>query len=198
MDITSVELMGTKVKLIPLMMEHVRGLYAISGHPGIWDYMPTKVNSFEDMHKFVADALAARDQGLELSFAVVDRHTNRVIGTTRLLHISVPNRHLEIGWTWYDPSFWRTRVNTECKYMLLKHAFENLEVLRVQFCADSRNRRSHKAILRLGAVHEGVLRKHRILSDGFVRDTCVYSILDSEWDTVKEKLEFFLNEKYAN
>ena len=154
--------------------------------------MPFKIQTLDEMKRLVQDALEAQDHGLELPFTVVDRTTDRIVGTTRYLNISEVNRHLEIGWTWYQPSVWRTRVNTECKYLLLNYAFSKLKVVRVQFCADKRNGRSHNAILRLGATHEGTLRRHRVLSDGYIRDTCVYSILDGEWPTVESRLQEFL------
>ncbi len=109
-----------------------------------------------------------------------------------MINISVPNRSLEIGWTWYHPSVWRTRINTECKYLLLKYCFEQLQTVRVQFCADKRNTRSNQAIQRLGAIKEGELRRNRILNDGYIRDTCVYSIVDAEWPQIKLKLENYL------
>lgn len=189
----TVELIGQHVALVPLTQQHIEPLFAAAGDSRIWDYMPTKVYSLEQMEQLVMSALSAQQNGVEQPFVVFDKLSDSVIGTTRYLNISDANRHLEIGWTWYHPSYWRTAVNTESKYMLLQHAFENLNVVRVQFCADSRNRRSHEGILRLGATQEGTLRKHRILSDGYIRDTCVYSILREEWGGVKTRLEGFLN-----
>ena len=122
-------------------------------------------------------------------FTIIDKETNRPVGSTRYMDITLPNRGLEIGWTWLTPSVWRTRMNTECKYLLLKHGFEELNLLRIQLKTDSRNLRSQRAMERLGAVREGVLRRHRLLSDGYQRDTVYYSILAEEWAGVKARLE---------
>lgn len=191
------ELVGTRVKLIPMTMAHVQALHDASQSPAIWDYMPTKVQTLDDMNEFVQTAQAAQSRGVELPFVVLDRKSNTIVGATRYLNVSEANRQLEIGWTWYTPEVWRTRVNTECKYLLLRHAFEDLDTIRVQLCTDGRNRRSQEAILRLGATHEGVLRKHRILSDEYVRDTWVYSILQEEWGAVRSRLESALNTTYT-
>lgn len=123
---------------------------------------------------------------------IIDQATNQVVGSTRFLDISSQHRQLEIGSTWLTPSVWRTRMNTECKYLLLKHCFEVLETIRVQIKTDRRNVQSQRAIERLGAVKEGVLRRHRILPDGYVRDTVYYSVIDEEWPAVKARLEAFL------
>lgn len=192
MNVETTTLTGTRSQLIPLQATHARELFDISRNPEIWAYMPVKVQTLDEMDGLVKHALEAQARGLELPFAVIDRTTDQIVGTTRYLNISEANRQLEIGWTWYHPSVWRTRVNTECKYLLLHHAFSKLNVVRVQFCADKRNERSHNAILRLGATHEGTLRRHRVLSDGYIRDTCVYSILDSEWQSVESRLQEFL------
>jgi len=114
------------------------------------------------------------------------------VGSTRFLNISIQNRNLEIGSTWLSPTVWRTRINTECKYLLLKHCFETLGTIRVQLKTDSRNVRSQRSIERLGAVKEGVLRNHMIMPDGYLRDSVVYSIIDKEWVQVKNKLESML------
>src|SRR5699024_2902682 len=112
--------------------------------------------------------------------------------STRFLNISIPNSNLEIGWTWLSPKVWRTSINTECKYLLLKHCFEMLGAIRVQLKTDSRNVRSQQAIERIGAVKEGVLRNHMVMSDGFLRHSVYYSVIDQEWSLVKDKLERML------
>jgi RimJ/RimL family protein N-acetyltransferase len=131
----------------------------------------------------VNDALVARDRGNELPFVIRDLDTGALVGSTRYLDISVANRGLEIGWTWLNPSVWRSRVNSECKYLLLSHAFEALGAIRVQLKTDQRN------LARLGAVREGVLRSHMILQSGYVRDTVFFSIIAAEWPAVKERLQ---------
>lgn len=192
MNIQSVVLEGARVKLIPLDREHAEGVCRAADHPEIWTYLPEKVHSIEDARLFIEKALGEKEKGGELPFVVWDEETQQIVGSTRLLNISMPHRNLEIGWTWYHPSVWRTRINTECKYLLLKHCFEQLRTVRVQFCADKRNTRSNQAIQRLGAVKEGELRRNRILNDGYIRDTCVYSILEEEWPQIKHKLEEYM------
>jgi RimJ/RimL family protein N-acetyltransferase len=122
----------------------------------------------------------------------MDNPDNRVLGSTRLFDLSDANRSVEIGWTWLTPAVWRTRVNTECKMLLLTHAFETMGAIRVQLKTDSRNVRSREAIERIGGVFEGILRSHRIMPDGYLRDSVYYSILDKEWPVVKRRLEAML------
>jgi RimJ/RimL family protein N-acetyltransferase len=186
------ELKGIRAKLIPMVEDNLQDLYEAAKHPDIWTYLPQKINSIEDTAALIQKALLQKETGIEFPFVVVDQNTDQIVGSTRFLNMSLPNRQLEIGWTWYNPSVWRSRMNTECKYLLLQYCFETLKMVRVQFCADSRNNRSNQAISRLGAVKEGVLRKNRILDDGYIRDTCVYSILVEEWPVIKARLEGFL------
>lgn len=185
---------GERVRLEPLSLRHAEELFASGNYDGIWKYMTNKIETSEDMIDFIHKALANKEKGLDYPFAVYDKEFDRYIGSTRYLNISPQNRNLEIGWTWYTPSAWRTRVNTECKYLLLKNGFEEFKLLRIQLKADSRNERSHQAILRIGAVHEGVLRNERILHDGYIRNANIYSIIDTEWPIVKTKLEGFLSD----
>ncbi|MGF9945463.1 GNAT family protein [Priestia megaterium] len=189
----SVELVGTTVKLVPLEKMHEQGLYEAAKPKEIWEYLPVKVHSLSDMNQVIESALKAKQEGRELPFAVFDVESHSIVGSTRFLDISLPNKSVEIGWTWYHPSVWRTRVNTECKYLLLKYCFEELKLHRVQFKTDVRNNRSRKAIKRLGATQEGVIRKHMVLSDGYVRDSVIFSIIDNEWPFVKKRLEGFLH-----
>ncbi|MCX6378392.1 MAG: GNAT family protein, partial [Armatimonadetes bacterium] len=153
---------------------------------------PTNLQTEESVQQWYQDALRAQEAGTEVVFVIVDKETGQAVGSTRFMDISAPNRGLEIGWTWLAPDVWRTRINTECKYLLLEHCFETLGAVRVQLKTDSRNLRSQKAMERLGAVREGVLRRHRILQDGYVRDSVYYSILPQEWEEVKKRLEGFL------
>ena len=187
------EFVGKRAKLLPLEREHAQALYEASQHSDIWAYLPTRITSLAETEQFIEQALQAKAQGTEFPFVIVDQETERIVGSTRFLDISLPNRHLEIGWTWHSPDVWRTRINTECKYMLLRHSFETLDLLRVQLKTDGRNLRSQRAIERIGGIKEGVLRRQRILHDGYVRDTVYYSILAEEWPAVKARLEDFLN-----
>ncbi|MEH7585108.1 GNAT family N-acetyltransferase [Priestia megaterium] len=185
------ELVGTAVKLVPLGKMHEQGLYEAAKPKEIWEHLPVKVRSLSDMKRLVENALKAKQEGRELPFAVFDIKSHSIVGSTRFLDISLPNKSVEIGWTWYHPSVWRTRVNTECKYLLLKYCFEELKLHRVQFKTDVRNNRSREAIKRLGATQEGISRKHMVLPDGYVRDSVIFSIIDDEWPFVKKRLEDF-------
>jgi RimJ/RimL family protein N-acetyltransferase len=147
----------------------------------------------EDMLNWVRDILTRAQKGTDLPFIVVHLASGRVAGATRYLNIMADDRGLEVGGTWYGPEFQRTVVNTECKYLLFRHAFEELGCVRVQLKTDSRNERSQKAIERIGAKKEGILRNHMILPDGHIRDSVYYSILDSEWPDVKKKIEVMDN-----
>jgi N-acetyltransferase len=182
------ELSGETIKLIPMEEQHLNDLWEVAKSEEIWEFTYSKVKSFETAKKMVEVALDDRKKGISYPFVVVDSKTNRIVGSTRYLDIFPSHKSVEIGWTWYHPSVWRTKVNTECKYLLLKHAFENWNLNRVQLKTDSRNTRSQKAIERLGAIKEGVLRKDRILEDGYIRDTVMYSILKEEWPEVKSQL----------
>lgn len=193
----SVELVGTAVKLVPLEKMHEQGLYEAAKPKGIWEHLPVKVHRLSDMKQLIERALTAKQEGRELPFAVFDIESHSIVGSTRFLDISLPNKSIEIGWTWYHPSVWRTRVNTECKYLLLKYCFEELKFHRVQFKTDVRNKRSRAAIKRLGATQEGISRKHMLLPDGYVRDSVIFSIIDDEWPFVKKRLENFLHEASA-
>ncbi|TMV51507.1 GNAT family N-acetyltransferase [Paenibacillus mesophilus] len=192
MTIDTVTLEGKRVILLPLQLSHAEELFQAVDSPEVWAFLPSRMEKFDHMTDHVEEALRDKEQGTELPFVVFDKQTGRVVGMTRLLNISEENRSLEIGWTWYSSKVWRTRVNTECKYLLLTHCFEVLRTIRVQFRVDSRNKRSNEAVLRIGATEEGVLRKDRILYDGYIRDTVVYSIVDEEWPTVQSRLNDFL------
>jgi len=141
------------------------------------------------MSEWIQLAAAQTEAGTSVWFAVIDTATGQAVGVTSLMDIRRGDRGLEIGGTWLTPRVWRSAVNSECKYLLLRHAFEVLGCIRVQLKTDSRNTRSQRAIERLGAVKEGVLRKHMILHDGYTRDTVMYSIVDDEWPVVKARLE---------
>ena len=187
-----VVLEGDAVRLEPLSHEHEAGLLVAAQDEEIWRVTIDDPRTPEAMHSYVARALAARDAGTAFPFAVVHRGEGRAIGATRYHAISYPDRGLEIGFTWYAPRFWRTRVNTECKYLLLTHAFERLGCIRVEFKTDARNARSRAAILRLGAVEEGTLRSKVVMRDGHLRDSVYFSILDREWPAAKRRLEEYL------
>ena len=189
MQFDSTPLSQKHTRLLPMEATHASALYDAGRHPEIWNHLPARMNCFEDMTRLVENALQQKARGDEFPFVVEEIRTGRIVGSTRYCDIQPAHRNLEVGWTWLTPDVWRTPINTECKYLLLQNAFETLGVVRVCLKTDARNIRSQRAIERLGAVKEGVLRQHRILPDGFVRDSVYYSILDREWPVVKEGLE---------
>ena len=190
MEVKPVVLTGRYVRLEPMTEEHVRGLAELGIGQPFWDFMVYgKINSVDDMRNWVRDVLARAEKGTDLPFVAIHLESGRVAGATRYLNIMPNDRGLEVGGTWYGPEFQRTAVNTECKYLLFAHAFETLGCIRLQLKTDSRNERSQKAIERIGAVKEGVLRNHMILPDGYYRHSVYYSILDTEWPDVKKRLE---------
>lgn len=190
MNVEPVTLTGNVVRLEPLQATHVEELFRAAQDPTIWSFMPYNPSvSLEAMQIWLVDALEAQQRGKDVPFVIVKRRTEKIVGSTRYLTIMPKDRGLEIGGTWLAREVQRTSVNTECKYLLLRHAFETLDAIRVQFKTDSRNLPSQRAIERLGAVKEGVLRNHMILPDGYYRHSVYYSILDTEWATVKTNLE---------
>jgi RimJ/RimL family protein N-acetyltransferase len=193
MEVKPVVLTGKHVRLEPMTEEHVAGLAEIGVGQPFWDFMLYgNINTVDDMYNWAQDILSRAEKGTDLPFVAVHLGSGRVAGATRYLNIMPQDRGLEIGGTWYGPEFQRTVVNTECKYLLLRHAFETLGCIRVQLKTDQRNERSQRAIERIGAVKEGVLRNHMILPDGRIRHSVFYSILDSEWPEVKRRLEEML------
>ena len=190
MEVGPVTLEGALVRLEPLTLSHAEGLLAAAQDATIWRYLPVPMpETLAAMRTLIASALELQTAGKELPFAIMERTSNTPIGSSRYMSILPADRGMEIGWTWLTPRVQRTGVNTECKYLLLRHAFERLCAIRVQLKTDRRNLISQRAIERLGAVREGVLRKQMVLYDGYQRDTVFFSILDDEWSGVKAGLE---------
>jgi RimJ/RimL family protein N-acetyltransferase len=190
MKVEPVTLMGKFVRLEPLSKAHVPSLAKVGLEPEIWRFMRYGMVETEgQLNAWVQELLNLQAQGTDLPFAVIHQPSGNTIGCTRYLHIEHSNCSLEIGGTWYGLEYQGTLVNTECKYILLKHAFETLECIRVWFKADTRNLRSIHALERIGVIKEGVLRNHMILPGGSIRDSIVYSLLPEEWPQVKQKLE---------
>jgi RimJ/RimL family protein N-acetyltransferase len=188
LEISPTTLEGPRVRLDPLAAAHLDALSAAGLHEELWRWIPTAVESKDEMKAYLETALQAQAAGTALPFVIVDRATGEVVGSTRFGNIDKANRHVEIGWTWISPRWQRTHVNTEAKFLLLRHAFETLGCLRVELKTDALNEKSRKAILRIGAREEGVLRKNVVVHDGRIRDTVYFSVLDSEWPRVKETL----------
>jgi RimJ/RimL family protein N-acetyltransferase len=193
-DVKPVVLTVKYVRLEPMTEAHIPGLAKIGVGQPFWDFMVYgDIVTVDDMREWVRELLARAQKGTDLPFVAIHLESGRVAGATRYLNIASNDRGLEIGGTWYGAEFQRTVVNTECKYLLLRHAFETLGCIRVQLKTDLRNERSQRAIERIGAVKEGVLRNHMILPDGRIRHSVFYSILDSEWPDVKKLLEGMMN-----
>jgi len=184
-----VVLQGTYVRLEPLSQHHFEDLLEVGLDPEIWRWTTERARTPEELRAWIDRALAARDTGAAMPFATVALPYGKAIGGTRFATWSATDRRVEIGWTWIGRDWQRTAVNTEAKYLMLRHAFEVLGCLRVELRTDVGNERSRAAILRIGAKEEGVLRKHSVTASGRVRDTVYYSILDDEWPEVKAGLE---------
>jgi RimJ/RimL family protein N-acetyltransferase len=193
MNVEPVTLEGKWVRLEPLAEHHAPDLAEVAGDAEIWRYMPIPLGTIEQIQAWIADTLALQAAGAALPFAIVERASGRAIGSTRYLTILPKDRGIEIGWTWLGRAAWRTPINTECKYLLLRHAFETLGCIRVQLKTDRRNERSRRAIERIGGQFEGILRQHMVLLDGSYRDSAYYSIIDAEWPAVQAKLAAWLS-----
>jgi N-acetyltransferase len=192
LDARRVVLDGSIVRLEPLTEDHVDALAAVGLDEAVWRWVTVDVRTREALASWVADALAEEAAGTGLPFATVERSTGRPIGSTRFLNIDRRNRHVEIGWTWVAPAWQRTGANREAKLLMLRHAFETLGCLRVEFKTDSLNDRSRAALLGIGATFEGIFRNHVISQGGRIRHSAWYSVTDTDWPTVRERLELSL------
>ncbi|MEL7120301.1 MAG: GNAT family protein [Bacteroidota bacterium] len=187
---SKVELVGQKVKLVPLEAAHKEALLEAASDGKLWELWYTSVPSTATIDQYLNFAFSERELAKATPFVVIDKSTDKLIGSTRYCNIDQSNKRLEIGYTWYAQSYQRTGVNTECKYLLLQYAFEELGYIAVEFRTHWYNYRSRRAIARLGAKQDGVLRNHRLYPDGSTRDTVVFSIIDREWLAVKNSLEY--------
>jgi RimJ/RimL family protein N-acetyltransferase len=183
---------GDFVRLEPMTLEHHAGLSAVGLDPEIWRFTLVVVQTAEEMRGYMDAALELQRGGTTLPFVTIERSSGRIVGSTRFGNYDPANRRIEIGWTWIAPRWQRTAINTEAKYLMLSHAFEKLHCVRVELKTDVLNTRSRKAMLRIGAKEEGVLRKHSLVWDGRYRDSIYYSILDDEWPAVKQELQKML------
>ena len=163
---------------------------AMKGHAeDLFRWIPYAMRTAEDSACFIEQVLAEHQRGASVPFATIDRSSGKMAGSTRYMSIDVANRHVEIGSTWIAPAWQRTAVNTEAKYLMLRHAFETWKCLRVEFKTDSLNEKSRTAIARLGAKEEGTFRNHMVTSTGRIRHSVYFSIVDTEWPEVKRRLE---------
>jgi len=184
-----VVLEGAHAILEPLGPRHAADLLVAGADEETWRYMPLPApTTVADVVEMIRAASAEAASGREVAFAIVERSSGRAVGSTRYLDIERSHRALEIGFTWIGPAWRRTAINTECKLLLLAHAFDVLGAHRVTLKTDARNERSKRAIERIGAKREGVLRRHRVCRDGSVRDSVYYGVTDAEWPEVASRL----------
>ncbi|MGA9786437.1 MAG: GNAT family protein [Candidatus Sulfotelmatobacter sp.] len=186
-----VALEGSMVRLEPIRREHAEIFWQVAKDSldDIFQWIPYRVKTREDFQRLVEKIFEEQERGDSVAFATVERGSGQVIGSTRFMNIDRANRRVEIGSTWIIPKWQRTRVNTEAKYLMLRHAFEVWKCIRVELKTDALNQKSRNAILRIGAKEEGTLRRHVITWTGRVRDSVYFSILDSEWPSVRTTLE---------
>ena len=175
-----------------MTIEHHAGLTEVGLDPGVWRLTVANVRTPEEMRSYMESALRLQAEGNSVPFVTIERSSGRIVGSTRFGNYDPLNRRIEIGWTWLAPAWQRTAANTEAKYLMLTHAFERLGCVRVELKTDVLNVPSRKAMLRIGAKEEGILRKHTLMWTGRYRDTVFYSILDEEWAQVKAHLESLL------
>lgn len=187
--IKEITLTGSNVELVPLTAEHASAFSEAAADGELWDLWYTAVPTPEDTVDFIQKALSVKQKNGDLPFVIRDIKSQKIIGATRFCHVDNHNKRVEIGYTWYSRSFQRTGANTECKLLLLTHAFEQLNAIAVEFRTHWFNQQSRAAILRLGAKQDGILRNHQRKADGSLRDTAVFSIIESEWPSVKNHLK---------
>lgn len=197
MMVTPVTLEGRHARLEPLAKAHLAGLVQVGLDEELWRWIPTPVRTAEEVAAYIETALQEQERGVSLPFAILEKATGRAIGSTRYGNIDRTHHRVEIGWTWVARDWQRTAVNTEAKYLLLRHAFETLGCIRVELKTDSLNEKSRAAILRIGAKEEGTFRSHMITASGRIRHTVYFSIVDAEWPAVKERLLSKLNSREA-
>lgn len=192
MEIKPVALDGLRVRLQPMLHDHLVDLTRAGAFEELWRLTNARADSPEGMADYLAVALADQARGTGLPFVTVDKASGQIVGSTRFGNIDVANKRAEIGWTWITPAFQRTYVNSEAKLLMLTHAFEEWGCARVELKTDVLNSQSRNAMLRMGAREEGILRKHMLTYSGRWRDSVYYSILDTEWPGVKERLKGFV------
>lgn len=189
MKVEPIILEGKFVRLEPLVLKHHSQLCEVGLDEDLWRLIPTQVTNAEEMKDYIETALNEQKQGISLPFATVEKNSNKAVGSTRFGNIATKDKRVEIGWTWIGKDWQRTFVNTEAKLLMLKHAFEVWNCNRVELKTDVLNERSRQAILRLGATQEGIFRQHVVCQSGRIRDSVYFSIIKSEWETVKKNLE---------
>jgi RimJ/RimL family protein N-acetyltransferase len=190
--IEPITLTGTHASIEPLGREHEEALRRAAADGELWRLWYTSVAPPEKMGEYIATALDMRERLDAMPFVIREKSSGEIVGCTRYFNVDAANRRLEIGHTWYSKRVQRGPINTECKLMLLSHAFEKLQCIAVEFRTHWFNHASRAAIERLGAKQDGVLRSHQVSADGTKRDTVVFSIIDGEWSAVKQHLRYQL------
>ena len=191
-DARPVVLEGAHVRLEPLSAGHLDGIMAAGEDEKIWRWLPYRPRTRTEYERWLGDALDAAARGEQLPWATVDRASGEVDGSTRVYLVSPPDRRVEIGGTWLAPRAQRTAINTEAKYLQLAHCFETMGCVRVELKTDSRNTNSQRAMARIGARYEGVMRKHMLTRGGVYRDSVYYAITDDDWPEVRARLRGML------
>ncbi len=189
MNLTPPILEGSHVRLEPLSESHHEGLCAVGLDPALWELIPVRILDRDQMLRMIRAQLAEQEKGLSIPFATVERASGTVVGATRFMNIDATNKRVEIGSTWIAKPWQRTAINTEAKYLMMRHAFETLGCNRVEWKTDSLNTQSRNAILRLGATQEGIFRQHMVTWSGRLRDTVYFSMIAPEWPAAKGRLE---------
>ena len=189
MRVEPVVLEGDRVRLEPMRRDHLDELVEAGKYEELWRWTSNQATTRETMSEYMETALAAAESGTAVPFVTIDKPSTTVVGSTRFGNIDPLNRRVEIGWTWISPHFQRSYVNSEAKYLMLRHAFDVWDCVRVELKTDVLNEKSRAAMLRLGAVEEGVLRRHILTYSGRFRDSIYYSILDHEWPAIRARLE---------
>ena len=189
MKLSAATLKGPVVTLEPLRRRHLPGLGAAARETDIWDYMSANLADKDSLESWYAEARRFEKAAHQLPFAIRMTVEGTLIGSTRYLNIAPEHRRLEVGWTWLAPAHWGGRVNAAAKLLLFEHAFKKLGAQRIELRTDALNQRARRAILKLGAVEEGILRRHMVMPGGRVRDTVQFAVIDETWPTVKTALE---------
>lgn len=185
-------LQNEAVLLRKMTLEDTQAIADIAMDERIWTYTQYTVENSTDVQNYVKSVLASSLDGSQYPFVIIDRHTNKIVGSTRYYNIDSVNKRLELGYTWITPSYWRTNINTNCKYLLLEYCFEQLGYHRLQLAADERNIRSCTAMKRIGAIQEATLRKHMICKDGYHRNSVIFSFIDDVWVETKLHIQSLL------
>lgn len=175
------------VKLRPVQMSDIEAIANAANDERIWEHMSVTLLTQEAVENYIENAIKEREKGISYMFAVIEKKTDNIVGCTSFLDISFPHKRLEIGATWYNPTVWRSAINTNCKFLLFQYCFEVLNLNRIQIKTGHENYRSQKAIERIGAIKEGVLRNHMIRKEGTIRHTIMYSVIVEDWEKLKTR-----------